>query len=352
MKIVHVVEPLATGINTFILQLTRNISDAEHIVLHGIRKEGQNIDEIKAEYPKNTRFIHWENAQREIAFTKDFKAYRELRNKLKELQPDIIHLHSSKAGILGRLAAHAVGNKKVVYTPNAASFLRTDISNFKRKVFEKIEQKAAKYPGKIISSSTCEENAYKKLKIPTQLIYNGAQIIPKNTKKKNVFTVVNCGVVSIQKNPSLFNEIASHYKEDHGIRFIWIGNGDSENSLNSPNIEVSGWKSKNDVFELLHSADLYLSSSLWEGLPLAGIEAMGSGLPLLLNDCPGNNNLVFPEENGFLFKSKEEAILLLDRIKKDEKFRSNLSKGSNQIYQDNFTDTACSAAYKELYKSL
>ncbi|MCB0478719.1 MAG: glycosyltransferase [Crocinitomicaceae bacterium] len=352
MKILHIVEPLATGINTFILQLAQNLSSDEHIILHGIRKEGQDIEEVKNEYPAQTQFIHWTNAQREISLKKDFKAYSELKKRIKEIQPDVIHLHSSKAGIIGRFAARSCGIKKVIYTPNAASFLRTDVSPLKRKIFEQIERFSSRLPGEIISSSTCEQTRYAEIGIETKLIYNGAKVSKLNQPKFDKFTVVNCGVVSTQKNPKLFNEIALHFQDQSDIQFMWIGNGDEHNILNAPNLIKTGWKSKKEVFNILNSAHLYLSTSLWEGLPLAGIEAMGCGLPMLLNDCPGNNNLVLDNQNGYLFQDKVAAQDFLAQLKSKKDLMNSMGEGSLRIYNEYFTDEICTDAYSKLYAEL
>jgi glycosyltransferase involved in cell wall biosynthesis len=354
MKILHVVEPLATGINTFILQLTENITEAEHTILHGIRKDVQSIDSIKKEYNPSVQFIHWENAQREIRPFRDINAFHELKRIIEKVNPDIIHLHSSKAGILGRIAAKRLGYKNVIYTPNAAAFLRTDVGKIKISVYKIIEKLSSRLPGNIISSSNCELSAFEKLKIESKLIFNGAKVIkgddtpPKNKK----FTIVNCGMISIQKNPDLFNDIALEFKDDPEISFLWIGDGVIREKLNSPNIEITGWKSKAEVFDILFRSQLYLSTSLWEGLPLAGIEAMGSGLPLLLNSCPGNDNLINSDKNGLLFQDKLAAMDFIKKVKLDADYQYQLSQESIKNYNSNFTDAICSNNYRELYLSL
>src|SRR5690606_31775999 len=113
----------------------------------------------------------------------------------------------------------------------------------------------------IISSSDSELDAYKKLNIKTQLIFNGARIKAKEVEKTSKFRIVNCGMISIQKNPLLFNEIAKHFVSNSHVEFYWIGNGANADQLDSPNIHITGWKSKNDVFDLLYSSDLYCSTS-------------------------------------------------------------------------------------------
>ncbi len=353
MKILHVVEPLATGINTFILQLTDNITEADHVILHGIRKNSQSFDTIKEDYRPEVKFIHWKSAQREIRPFRDFDAFHELKRTIEEEKPDVVHLHSSKAGILGRIVAKRIGYKNIVYTPNAVSFLRKDVGRMKLLMYKSIEKLSSFLPGKVIASSDCELQAYKEIKVDAKLIYNGAKILDANAQNDpEKLKIVNCGVISTQKNPTLFNQIAKAFEDDQELSFTWIGDGVDREELDSKNIEILGWKSKKDVFKVLGSSDIYLSTSLWEGLPLAGIEAMGSGLAMLMHSCPGNDNLIFDNKNGSLFESADEAVENISKWKENKALIDNYSEKSKEFYNQNFTDKICSSNYQNLYQSM
>ena len=103
MVVVHVIEPFATGLNTFLQELVFSMPDFDHIIIHGERKDTREIEEIKSEYKGEVTFIKWQNSQREIKPIQDRKAYLELKEILKSIDYDILHLHSSKAGVLGQL---------------------------------------------------------------------------------------------------------------------------------------------------------------------------------------------------------------------------------------------------------
>lgn len=354
MKIVHVVEPLATGINTFILQLTHNMVDHEHIILHGVRSGSRNIESIKFEYPSNVRFVFWEHAQREISLIKDVRAYRAMFSLLKRENPDVIHLHSTKAGILGRIAGFQLRKKNIIYTPNAASFLRKDIGSAKRHFYQWIEKIANALSGQVVASSSGEFEAFEQIGINCSLIQNGAKVPAFQSEKKitDKITVVNCGLVSVQKNPKMFNEIALSFVSNPHVEFVWIGSGNIYNELNSPNITVTGWKNKGQVFEYLKNARIYLSTSLWEGLPLAGVEALGSGLAMVLHACPGNEDLVEDKQNGYIFRSVKEARELLEGLLRDQSTLSNLGAKSIELYESKFTDVKCSKQYLAKYNEI
>jgi glycosyltransferase involved in cell wall biosynthesis len=355
MVIVHVVEPFATGINTFLQELVFSMPNHEHVIIHGERKDCRSIDKIKLEYKEKASFVKWNCAKREIDPVQDLKAFFELKKILKCYDYDILHLHSSKAGVLGQFIRRNNNRNTVVYTPNAASFLRTDISNRKRILYRWIEKTIHKNNTVIVSSCNSELEAYGKLGVKTRKIKNGVTISSsKNSfeKGKSVFNIVFCGKITIQKNPRLFNEIANYYKEDSTISFTWIGDGELRNVLTSKNIHVTGWCSKSEVYESLAKADIYLSASSWEGLSLATIEALSFGLPLVLNRCVGNQDIVTSGVNGFLFETKEKAIDYIEFLRAHSKKLKQLSENSVQIYQRHYNSFRCGLEYEQLYIAL
>ncbi|NQY68607.1 MAG: glycosyltransferase [Flavobacteriales bacterium] len=352
MVIVHVVEPFATGINTFIQELVFGIPNHEHYIVHGERDDTRAIEEIKKEYLGKAQFIKWKNAQREISIIKDFKAYVELNSILKKIDFDVLHLHSSKAGIIGRFIGFTKGYNQIVYTPNAASFLRTDITETQRNLFRRVEKTASRFNTNIISSSRSEYRAYKELGINTRIIQNGTTIpqeIRVNNNGHKKFNIVICGKITIQKDPVFFNRIAKFFGNDPSISFTWIGDGELKHTLTSKNINITGWCSKSDVFEHLRKADLYLSTSSWEGLPIASIEALAFGLPLLMNKCFGNSDMITPGVNGFLFDSREIAIEYIEYLKNDIAQYKLLSEKSVKMYERHFNKYRCAIDYEQLY---
>lgn len=347
MKVVHVVEPFSSGISTFILQLVRHMSDDQHIVIHGVRDDATQVQSIQAEFPANTSFIKWTQGRREISLTGDIRAYRELKKLLRRIKPDILHLHSSKAGVLGRLAAKMLGYKRVIYTPNAVSFLRTDVGSFHRLVYKLMEKVMSWFPGTIISTSQGELTALKSLGIRSTLINNGVDFSEYVYEKKPEMTVVTCGRVTIQKNPEQFNLIARAFLHRPEVHFIWIGSGELAHVLDSPNIRMTGWLKPVEVRQEMMGASLYISTSFWEGLSLASLEALAIGLPMLLSNTCGNPDLI--ERNGSLFNSTEEAIALFSKLINDYKKLSELSVASREHYSRYFTGETCARNYSGEY---
>lgn len=119
-KIVHIVESFGGGVYSFLTDLINNTNEEFDItVLYGKRKETPK--EFKKDFNKNVNFINIENFSRSINLKRDLKAIKEVKQNIKKINPDIVHLHSSKAGIIGRLAVS--GRKtKMFYNPHGFSF--------------------------------------------------------------------------------------------------------------------------------------------------------------------------------------------------------------------------------------
>lgn len=137
-KVLEIVESFGGGVYAVINDLCNGLSDDYDIVIaYGRRKE--TPINFKENFKYNIRFIEVKNFTRKIDFKKDFFALKELKNVIKTEKPDIIHMHSSKAGVLGRFAAS--GRKyKMLYNPHGFSFLKQDDSKLKRLIYKTIEK--------------------------------------------------------------------------------------------------------------------------------------------------------------------------------------------------------------------
>lgn len=355
MKIVHVLDPFSGGIATFLRLLTEQLNEDYHIIVHGQRKELIDPKDVKRLFPKkNIRFIHWKSIQRELSPQKDFKAYIELVRILRRFRnADVVHLHSSKAGFLGRIACRQLGINQVIYTPNGAPFLMNDVSPFKLKIFEKLEKFANYFGGKVICASESEQKEYLDRGIKAEFINNGTRIGKQSfikDKDYNKFRIVTSGRITDQKNPKLFNEIAEGFIDLKHFEFVWIGDGELTSMLTSPNIRITGWLSKEGVRHEIEKSDLYFSTSFFEGLPFAVIEAMALGKCLLLSECTGNVDLVKRGVNGEVFNTKEEAINNIIYFFFNKEITESMGLNSMEICKDYFNIEETAFHYRMEYE--
>jgi glycosyltransferase involved in cell wall biosynthesis len=362
MKIVHVVEPFASGIAVFVKSLVENMTDDLHIIIHGERDYVMKSADVIKHFPKNNvRFIRWKSAQREISITKDTAAFMELYTILRRLKNknlvDAVHLHSSKSGFLGRLACKMANIQNVVYTPNGAPFLvsKNDLTNY---FYKQLEKLGSSFGGKVVCCSESELLAYQKLGIDAININNGISLKPASNKKCTVsgdssFRIVTSGRIINQKNPAMFNTIARYFEEFGQFEFIWVGDGNDEAraKLTAKNIRVTGWLNKEEAAEKVTDADIYLSTANFEGMPFAVLEALSMKKPVLLTDCIGNRDIVKKGMNGDLFKNEHDAIIKILLYFNNLDMLHVMGAHSANICAEEFNIHSTYSRYQHLYKS-
>jgi glycosyltransferase involved in cell wall biosynthesis len=374
MKIVHVVEPFASGIATFVKSLVENLNDDLHIIVHGEREYVMKSAEVKQHFPKgNVRFIRWKSAQRAISIRKDTFALMELYSILKRLKKqthiDAVHLHSSKSGFLGRLACKLARIKTVVYTPNGAPFLvgRNKLTNY---LYKQLERLGSAFGGRVVCCSPSEWQAYQALGIDALNINNGIAInnkmtitpadknliLPRlqpisQTPKPAKFRIVTSGRIVGQKNPALFNAIARYFEEFEGFEFMWIGDGEDRDQLAAKNITITGWMPAKESKVYIATSHVYLSTSHFEGMPFAVLEALVLKKPVLLTDCIGNRDIVHKGLNGDLFKNDEEAIVKILQYHNNRDMLPVMGEYSRQFCAQEFNVKSTFNSYRDLYKS-
>lgn len=360
MIIVHVVEPFAAGIAVFVKSLADAMPDDVHIIVHGERKYVMSASEVKKFFPKaNVRFIRWASAQRAINPFRDSLAFSELYKILRRLKRaglvDAVHLHSSKAGLLGRIACRLAGINNVLYTPNGASFLsaKNRVMSYTYRMLERFGNGMG---GKVVCCSASELKAYQRLGIKATYINNGIDArkldSASNKGSEGKFRIITSGRIVSQKHPAMFNEIAGYFEEFDQFEFIWAGDGPDKNVLTAKNISVTGWMEAEDVKKMVASSDLYLSTSLYEGLSFAVLEALALRKPVLLSECVGNVDAVKTGLNGDLFRSEADAVVKIMKYYNNPDMCEVMGEFSQQICVTEFDVHHNLRGYRELYRGL
>ncbi len=259
-------------------------------------------------------------------------AIKETRKLADEFAPDIVHCHSSSAGILGRLAIK--GKFRTIYTAHGWGF------NIGMKPWVKypvlwLEKLCAKYTDTYI----CVAEFVKKLGLKYGLapenkfkvIYNGvstvsvmddSKINPPAGGQKSKIGLVFIGRLAEPKKPELTIEAIAGLPEEikNKTKFTIVGDGPKktglENLAKEKNIDVEflGALPKVEAMAQLRLADIFVFISAWEGFPYTILEAMSAGLPIIASDVGGVSEAV-NEQNGILVKNQvgqiKEAVLKL-----------------------------------------
>lgn len=310
MKILHIVESTATGTLSMLKLAANNQAENgdEVAVIYSKREETpKNISELFF----GVRLI---NVQMEGFFSK-FKAVFSIRKLIKDFSPDVVILHSSFGGFIGRIASLGVSGK-FFYIPHCISFMRQDISSIKRMIFVFFERLASVKTSTYLACSNSEKNWINRYlpKISVRVLENAVDVslwLDDNPWNERANRIVTVGQIRYQKDPARFASVASLLKKSKpGVEFVWVGDGDlnSRLLLESAGVSVVGWKNTNEISNILSGSKYYMSTSLWEGMPVSPIEAMLSGCVVLLSNCPGNVDIIVDKETGVIFDTPEEAV--------------------------------------------
>lgn len=353
IKVLHITETFATGVYIYIKDLT-NYLDKEKgfrsFIIYSGNREGTEKNRFSGDFPSNVKFYEIDMV-REIKPITDLKSVISLIRLIKKIKPNIIHCHSSKGGVLGRVAAFFFWNIKVYYTPHGYSFLREDVSFLKKKLFYFIEKISSTiFSGTIVACGDTEYEYSKKLG-KSELVRNGVAIneVSKymtDKKDKANFIIGTIGRISYQKNPSLFNRIATSFPN---VKFVWVGNGNLRNELISKNITVTGWKTREEALRIANTYDVYLQTSLWEGLPITIIEAMALGKPVLATNIIGNKDAVLNNKTGYLCYSESDFKDKIDIFLNNPDLILKMGKASIKRAQTKFNIQENFKKLKELY---
>ena len=333
MKVVHVIEALGGGVYTYFKDLShfmgqeQVMQQAETFIVYSAKRKEIIPENIQKEFSSNVTLIELD-MEREFHPIKDLQATFRLRKLFLDLQPDVIHLHSSKAGVIGRWAKFLTFRKPAVfYTPHGYAFLRLDISAKKRKFYQWVE----KYTQKIFGGTTiaCGDTEYEMAKGmgKATLVRNGIDVSKfVSLHKPNTSQRLRVGIVgriTFARNPELFNKIALLFPD---YQFVWIGDGELKHLITAPNIEITGWLfDESEVYKQMNTLDVYLQTSLWEGLPIALLEAMLYQKPIVATNVIGNKDAVKPNETGFLFQSIAELQPIFEKLE-DASFREKMGE--------------------------
>ncbi|RKR10211.1 hypothetical protein C8C83_1883 [Flavobacterium sp. 90] len=314
MKVVHIIEALGGGVYTYFRDLSTFFGDdeinknTETTIIYSSNRKEIDPEKIESEFSNGVNLIHI-NMVREFSPIQDLKSVYKLRKELKRINPDVIHLHSSKAGVLGRFAYFFLfQKKKLFYSPHGYSFLRTDISKSTRNIYWKIESAL-----QFLANSTivaCGDSEYEiSKKIGTsRLVRNGIDLTAFNKQsdlhENKKLTIGVMGRITFQKNPQFLNQIALNFPD---FNFVWIGDGDLRHIITAPNIQITGWiLDRKTLLTELNNIDIYMQISLWEGLPIAVLEAMALQKPVIATNIIGNKDAVLHNKTGFLFDDISE----------------------------------------------
>ncbi len=282
---------------------------------------------------------------RPIALAKDARAVEEALCCVRSVKPDLVHLHSSKAGLIGRVAARRAG-VPAVFTAHGWGF--TDGVPWRRKnVVLLSEWVAAKWTQKIITVSEADRRLALRYRVarPEALatIHNGVPDTPERAApESNPPTVIMVARFVPQKDPHLLLEALTEI-DPSTYRLLLVGDGPGRpqaeahaRTLGLRNVTFLG--TRDDVPDLLARSHVFVLPTKWEGFPISILEAMRAGLPVIASDVGGVREAVGEGETGFLVPRGDAATLRkrLELLLKNSELRAHLGAEGRRRFEAHF----------------
>lgn len=338
-RILHVTEALGGGVATALEQYM-SYEGATHHLLAVIRPEVHPPELLR-------------NLGDRATLVSDRAALIKCWARLRKSHDfDIVHLHSTVAGILGRAVP---ARARVVYSPHALGYLGRGSFSPRQlaRVFESILARRSSSFGAV---SWHEKRELLGLGVPDQdVVVVPHALRPRVTERRTLqpggtLTIAGFGRLSYQKDPETFLQIAQAAKAHGGTQqqWVWIGDGDSRarDRLRQAGVEVTGWLSRERALSVLGQADVLLHTARYEGMPFSVLEAMSFGIPVVARSIAPIRELA-----GVLtFEQCREALDLIVRLK-DPAFYSRLSTASLRTVEDSFSFKKQEDALQELWKT-
>jgi glycosyltransferase involved in cell wall biosynthesis len=279
----------------------------------------------------------------------DLLALREIYSAIKNLRPDLIAVHSSKAGILGRLAGRSL-NIPALLTAHGWNFT-PGIPPIPAMMYRQIERAAGPLASRIITVSEFDRQLALEARLASDdrivTVHNGIPDIPPHRRAQPDRTPVRLMMVARferqKDHPTLLRALARLQNQPWELDLVGDGplKGQMESLAASLGIHsrVRFLGQRMDVDQLLAGAQISVLATNWEGFPLSILEAMRAGLPVLATSVAGIGEAVSDGETGYLVSRGDVDLLRerLERLLTDPQLRLRLGHGGRSRYERHFT---------------
>lgn len=327
------------------------------------------IDELNKKRKSEIKIIQLSSIRRELSPFYDIKAVKELYKLIKKEKYDIVHFHSSKMGILGRVASYLAGIKNIYFTVHGWG-INDDMSKIKKSILGAAERLASRLSTQVICVS--QHNREKGIRngwikeANSCVIHNGIQELAHNKGKlkaelglrEDVPIIGMVARLTEPKDPMFTIEVINELKKrGKKCRLVIIGDGPMREQCQSLIEEhqlqeqVTLLGSREDARSLLSDMWVFTLFSKWEGLPICILEAMAEGLPVVASKVGGIAELIEPGVNGYLLGQADvmEAADYIEELLSNNSLRESMGARSKEIYTAKFTKDRMVEDYQALY---
>ena len=376
MRVLQVMESTIGGTRRHIVDLTRGLvaeGIETHLVVSAEREPlfRKDIDQLEAQGAVVTVLP----MVREIRPVVDHFHCRDLKRLMRAVRPDIVHTHSSKAGVLGRVASMSTKIGKRVHTPHTFAFLFSAMfSGPKRMLYRRVESFLGARTDRLVAVSESEAATIRAAKVvPSEIV----RVVPNGIDCQPWMSGAGCerselgvpdgvplAIVAGLLNSAKGQDLAIRALAEAGLQdmhLLLAGHGEWRGHLEALVSELSlgqrvhflGWR--NDLPALFGAADLALVPSRWEGMPYVVLEAGASALPVVGTRVDGVRDLICEGQTGFLAELESPADLaraLRAFMELSPADRSSMGQAGRLNVQQHYGVEAMVAALLKVYDEL
>ena len=353
MKILHVGEYVNGGVATYLRTLLNGLQKYNDIESYLLISE----DKSQKNWENMTKKVFYYKYKRSI--TNIFSAMKQIHEVIEKVNPDIIHVHSTWAGLFVRLPYLFRKRKaKIIYQSHGWAFLM-DTSNYKKYIYALVERILSIPTDKIINISNYEQNQAIKYGLDKNkmiMIYNGVEdkINRSNLKlnwNKNKINLLFVGRLDRQKGLDLFLDVYNKMEMDN-IHLYVIGTSVLDSSLpkDTEYVTYLGWVDNKDIDVYYQACDAVIMPSRWEGFGLVAIEAMRNSKPVIVSNRGALPELVKNNINGYIFDINTLKDLKIILIKLDKFYLKKMGNKARKIYLDKFIESIFNRKIYKLYQ--
>ncbi|MCB9856090.1 MAG: glycosyltransferase family 4 protein [Phycisphaerales bacterium] len=381
MRIVHVITRLIIGgaqENTILTCEGLHAKGHDVTLITGptLGPEGSLVPRAKS---GGYRYVEADALIRAVNPLDDWRAARQLRALLHSLEPDVVHTHSSKAGILGRIAADRARVPCVVHTVHGMSFNRTQ-KRLTQSIYAAAERFCARKTHAIVcvADAMCEQMLAANIGSPDQYttIRSGMETDTFDPTRYDAVAmraewntpadaIVVGAVARLFRNKGyeqLIEIMDRAARKEPRMRFVWIGDGadraEYEAELSRRNLRdrttITGLVPPGEIPRLLSGIDILAHASQWEGLPRAVVQALLMEKPAVSFDIDGAPEVIKPDETGQLapLNDCDAFANALTTLATDASMRKRLGRTGRQRCLIEFSKETMTNQLEALYKRL
>ncbi len=329
MHVLHVMEATIGGTRRHLVDVASGQLRAGHtvsLVVSTLRDPGfpPDLARLEAAGAHVTRIP----MVREIRPLKDLVQTRQIQRVLRERKPDIVHTHSSKAGVLGRRASLVTGIGARVHTPHTFAFLFGALfSRTKRALIRSIERSLAGTTHRMVAVSESEGETMRGSGVVDPAI---VRVVPNGIDADRIagatpLDVATLGLDAALPVAAVIGLVYSAKGQDlavealaqeglEGLQVLFVGPGDHSELLERArklgvDHRVAFTGARDDVPAILATADFLLLPSRWEGMPYVVLEAMAASLAVVATPVDGARDLVVDDVTGYLASGISAAAI-------------------------------------------